>query len=186
VQDHYKNMSAISNVSSANNSYPITSQSGFDQIVTDFNSIGSALQSGDVSSALTALSSFQNALQNNPQTSPNQPFGTNGLANTDYQSLVGALQTGNISNAQKAFANLQTDLKAAQTSTATTHKGHHHHGSGGVSAASLINSLATNSTATSASITGASSLTISANGTVTDSAPVSGSANNASGLNVTA
>jgi hypothetical protein len=137
-------------------------------------------------------------LQNNPQTSANQPFGNNSQANTDYQSLVGALQTGNLSNAQKAFSSLQTDLQAAQTSTKTGGGHHHHHGSGGVSPSTLINSLTTNSTTISASSTTASSPTTSTNSlganspaalidsSATSSVPDSDGDHDGSGLNVTA
>ena len=113
-------MSSISSVSSSTIPYLTTNQSGFGQFGQDFRAIGSALQSGDLSTAQSALATFQQDLQGNSQTPANQPFGKNSQANTDYHSLVSALQSGNLSDAQKAFASLQTDLKAA-------HKGHHHH-----------------------------------------------------------
>ena len=149
-------MSTISGVGSTTNPYPITNQGGFDQIVDDFNSIGAALQSGDISSAQTALMAFQQELQNNPLTSANQSFGDNNQANTDYQSLVGALQRGNLSNAQMAFANLQSDLQSVQTPTNTGHGNHHHHSGGGASASALIHSLTTISTLTSSTGTSTS------------------------------
>jgi len=138
-----KYMSAISSVTSTGNPYQTTTQNGYAQIVQDFNDIGSALQSGDVSAAQTALSAFQQNLPGNSQATASQPFGQNSQANTDYQSLASALQSGNLSSAQKAYANLQKDLQSAQTSTKTGHRGHHRHGSGGGSATSLINSLTT-------------------------------------------
>ena len=110
-------MSAISSVTSTGNPYQTTTQNGYAQIVQDFNDIGSALQSGDVSAAQTALSAFQQDLPGNSQATASQPFGQNSQANTDYQSLASALQSGNLSSAQKAFANLQKDLQSAQTST---------------------------------------------------------------------
>lgn len=113
-------MSSISSISSATNPYLTSSQSPQAQLFTDFKAIGSALQTGDLSTAQSALSTFQQALQNNSQTSASQPFGKNSQANTDYQNLVASLQSGDLSGAQKAFASVQTDIKAA-------HKGHHHH-----------------------------------------------------------
>jgi hypothetical protein len=139
-------MSSISSVSSTTNLYQPANQNGFGQFVQDFQAIGSALQSGDLSTAQSALATFQQDLQGNSQTSSSQPFGKNSQANSDYQNLVSALQSGNLSNAQQAFASLQTDLKAA-------HKGHHHHHS----------SSATAST-TTASNPAASFLTDSGNG----------------------
>ena len=113
-------MSSVNSVSWANSPYQATNQSSFAQFIKDFKAIGSALQSGDVSSAQSALATFQQDLQGNSQASATQPFGKNSHANTDYQSLTSALQSGDLAAAQKAFASLQTDLKAA-------HKTHHHH-----------------------------------------------------------
>jgi len=122
-------MSSISSVSSTTNLYQPTNQNGFGQFVQDFQAIGSALQSGDLSTAQSALATFQQDLQGNSQTSSIQPFGKNSQANSDYQNLVSALQSGNLSNAQQAFASLQTDLKSA-------HKGHHHHHSSNTASSS--------------------------------------------------
>jgi len=158
-------MSAISSVSSTSNPYQTTAQNGFAQIVQDFNNIGSALQSGNVSAAQTALSAFQQDLPGNSQTASSQPFGQNSQANTDYQSLTSALQSGNLSSAQKAFANLQKDLQSAQTSTKSGHRGHHHHGSGGGSAASLINSLTTSSSTSPATSSTAAATPANSSGT---------------------
>jgi hypothetical protein len=134
-------MSAITGVGSAISPYPITNQGGFDQIVEDFNSIGAALQSGNVSSAQTALVAFQQDLHTNPLTSASQSFGGNSVANADYQSLVGALQIGNLSNAQRAFASLQADLQFAQSPSNPGNQNHSYRGSHGVSSSMLVNSL---------------------------------------------
>ena len=143
-------------MSSTTNPYQPTSLNSFSQIVQDFNSIGTALQSGNLSTAQSALATFQQDLQNNSQTSTTQPFGNNSQANTDYQSLTSALQSGDLSGAQKAFSSLQTDLQGAGAGKA--HKGHHHHGSGGgASTESLINNLTTSSSTTSTNSTGTTS-----------------------------
>jgi hypothetical protein len=105
-------MSSISSVTSAINPYLTTNQNGLGQSFKDVKAIGSALQSGYVSTAQSALAKFQQGLQGNPQTSANQPFGKNSQANTDYQSLTSALQSGDLSGAQKALSSLQTDLSA--------------------------------------------------------------------------
>jgi hypothetical protein len=134
-------MSDLSSVSSTSDPYRSTSQTDFGQTIQDFNALGSALQSGSLSTAQSALSSFQNDLQSNSQTSTSKPFGSNSKANADYQSLASALQTGNVSAAQQAFTNLQTDLKSA-------HKTHHHRGSSADSSAAAA--LIANTTASPA------------------------------------
>jgi hypothetical protein len=131
-------MSSISSVSSATNPYQTTNQNGFGQIFKDFKAVGSALQTGDLSTAQSALATFQQDLQGNSQTSANQPFGKNSQANSDYQSLASALNSGDLAAAQKAFASLQTDLKAA-------HRGHHHHHSSSATAPTTPTNSATTS-----------------------------------------
>ncbi len=113
-------MSSVSGVTLATNPYQTNNQSDLGKIFQDFGAIGSALQSGNLSTAQSALAAFQQAVQGSSQTSSSQPFGSNSQANSDYQTLVSSLQSGDLSSAQKAFASLQTDLQA-------THKGHHHH-----------------------------------------------------------
>jgi DNA-binding FadR family transcriptional regulator len=138
IASQTNHMSSISSVSSTTNPYPSASQSGFGQLVQDFKSLGSALQSGDLSTAQSALAAVQQALQGNSQASSSQPFGKNSQANTDYQTLASALQSGDLAGAQKAFASLQTDLKAA-------HKGHHHHSPGTTTSSAPTSPAATTS-----------------------------------------
>jgi hypothetical protein len=104
-------MSAIASVPVIVSPYPTAPHSGLGPIGKDFHAVGKALQTGDVTSATTALATLQQNVQNHYQTSASQPFGNNNQANTDYQNLVGALQTGNLSSAQHAFARLETDLQ---------------------------------------------------------------------------
>jgi hypothetical protein len=147
-------MSSISSVNSAPTPIPTTNQNSFAQIVKSFQAIGSALQSGDVATAQTALTNFQQALQGNSQANSqaatSQPFGKNTQANSDYQNLTSALKSGNLSTAQQAFSSLQNDLKSAQ-SAKSTHRGHHHHHS-----ASATSSTASPTTTTTTSSTMAS------------------------------
>lgn len=177
-------MSTISGVPSTTNAYQTTDQNGIAQTVQDFNSIGSALSAGNVSAAQTALSTFQQDLQSNSQTSASQPFGDNSQANSDYQNLVSSLQSGNLSSAQKAFASLQTDLQATQTAPKKGHGGHHYGGGG--SSASLINSLAANSTTTSTGGANTNPLTASTTGAGTNSNVNSNGVNNGRSLNALA
>jgi hypothetical protein len=133
-------MSSVSSVTSATNPNQTTNPSVLGKIVQDFKAIGSALQSGNLSTAQSALTAFQQALQGSSQTSTTQPFGSNTQANTDFQSLVSALKSGDLSSAQKAFASLQTDL----TSTHKAHH-HHHHGSGTAPSTTPTNGATTSS-----------------------------------------
>ena len=150
-------MSTISSVTATPDAYPSANPGGkMHQLVQNFQAIGSALASGDVATAQTALASFQQALQGNPQGSAqgsaqkasSQPFGKDSQANTDYQNLTSALQSGNLSTAQKAYASLQNDLKAAATATKSAHRGHHHHHSEATdsAASSTTTPSSTNST----------------------------------------
>ena len=133
-------MSSISAVSSITDPYRITGQQNLGQIGQDFKAIGSALQSGDLSTARTALTTFQQDLQAASKTGATQIFGKNSQANADYKSLAAALQSGDLSAAQKAFASLQTDLRLV-------HKGHHHHHSPNSTSATTQTNIATTSSA---------------------------------------
>ena len=123
-------MSSISSVSSAASQYQSAGQNSIGPIAQSFQSIGSALQSGDLSRAQGALASFQQKLETSSPSSASQPFGKSGPASTDYQTLTTALKSGDLSSAQQAYSSLQADLKGTQS----THRGHHHHGSGTVAA----------------------------------------------------
>jgi len=131
---------SISSVSASNNQYQTTNQTGYAQIAQNFQAIGTALQSGNLSSAQSALTTFQQSLpSNSSQTSNSQPFGKNSQANSDYQSMVSALQSGNLSSAQQSYSSLQSDLKSAH--------GHHHHRSSGATSSDTSTSTSTSSTA---------------------------------------
>jgi DNA-binding FadR family transcriptional regulator len=137
-------MSSISSISSTKPAYQNYNASNVQQTIQDFQAIGNALQSGDVSSAQSALTTFQQALatNTNSQSTTSQPFGKNSQANTDYQSLVSALQSGNLTNAQQAYTSLQKDLKPV-------HKGHHHHHGSSATSASTATTSTTSSTTSS-------------------------------------
>ena len=151
-------MSSISSVNSATTPIPTTNQNSFAQIVKSFQAIGSALQSGDVATAQTALTNFQQALQGNSQANSqaatSQPFGKNTQANSDYQNLTSALKSGNLSTAQQAFSSLQNDLKSAQSNnsaqaTNSARRGHRHHHSSSATSATPASTTATGSAASS-------------------------------------
>lgn len=128
-------MSNVSSVTSSTSTLDQTANqsSAVSELAQNFQAIGSALQSGNISTAQSALSGFQQSLQGNSQgstsSSASPPFGKNGQANADYQNLTTALKSGNLSTAQKAYASLKDDLKSPSStpSTQSVHKGHHRH-----------------------------------------------------------
>ncbi|MCE0482884.1 MAG: hypothetical protein LV479_01445 [Methylacidiphilales bacterium] len=141
-------MNTISSISSATNLYQTSTQNGASSVFQDLKSLGTALQSGDLSGAQSALATFQQDLQGtsqgNSSTSTSQPFGTNNKANADFQTLSNALQSGNLSTAQQAFSSLQADLKSG-------HKGHHHHASSATSGPSSTESTSTDTSSNGSS-----------------------------------
>jgi hypothetical protein len=79
----------------------------------DFQSLTTALQSGNLQQAQQAFSSLIQNVPASAQSSSNPTV-------NDFQAVGTALQAGDISGAQKAFSTLQQDLK-------TSVKGPHHH-----------------------------------------------------------
>jgi hypothetical protein len=113
-------MSSISRVSSAGYlNQPINSNAS-NPLMKSLQAVSSALQSGNISQAQSALAKFQKQLQGNSQTSSSQPFGNNSQANSAYQSLVSSVQSGNLSVAQQALSSLKTDLKTSKAPTASS------------------------------------------------------------------
>jgi hypothetical protein len=133
---------SVSAVNAAQNSYWNTIQSKYNQPAQDFQGLSSAIQSGDLSTAQTALAAFQKDIQNNPQ----GPLATalsdsNSQISKDFQALQTALQSNDVSAAQTAFAAVKQDLKAL-------HHHHHHHkaASDGDSTSSATDTTSTAST----------------------------------------
>jgi len=138
-------MSSISSVPAVTSPYLAASQSDFGQTVQDFNAIGSALQSGDLTTAQSELTTFQQALQGSLSAPATQPFGKNSQANADYQNLTSSLQSGNLAGAQKAFTSLKNDLNPTQAA----HRGHHHHHSSSAMAPAPAATTTSSSTSSS-------------------------------------
>jgi hypothetical protein len=146
---------SISSVSGSYNPYQSSQvNSTFQQTKTDFQNIGSALQSGNLSSAQSAFNGLQQLLQ------ANQPAGSaasstassssNPLSN-DLASLGNALQSGNLNSAKAAYQKLQQDMQ----STASTQHHHHHRSAGSVQ--TTAGSSTTAAAASGASTTGEAS-----------------------------
>src|ERR1035437_2284116 len=78
----------------------------------DFQSLTSAVQSGDLTAAQAALAALQTDTQNirSARGAPNaQPPGQPGKLQSDFANLVSSIQAANASGAKTALASLQTD-----------------------------------------------------------------------------
>jgi hypothetical protein len=141
----------VSSVSSATNPYQASSTDGFNQLFSDFKGIGSSIQSGNLTSAQTALTSFENDLQSSTGTNPlTKLFSNNSTLSTDLTNLQNALKSNDPSGAQSAFKTLTQDMQTAMKTQGTKRHHHHHHADNDASSSST-SSNSTNSTASSSS-----------------------------------
>jgi hypothetical protein len=115
--------------------------------------LSTALQSGNVTAAQTALASRQKALgqgtsssqtATDATTTSTSPFGSDSQANSDYKNLVSAINSGNVTDAQNALSNLQKDLKSH-------HGGHHGHGAPPPTQVSAVDTTSTSDATSSSS-----------------------------------
>jgi hypothetical protein len=100
-----------------------TPGNGRDTFRSDFSALVSAVQSGDMSgaqSALTALQSDRAAMGAQGGRGPGQD---SSKMSNDLAALVQAVQSGDVAGAQKALQTIQSNMQA--------HHGHHHHSHGG-------------------------------------------------------
>jgi outer membrane protein assembly factor BamD (BamD/ComL family) len=115
-------MSVASIFSSAFGSNIPILRSGGQQFQQEFQQLGQALQSGNLSAAQADFVTLQQSGTQSSSATQN----SNPIAQA-FNQLSQDLQSGNLSAAQKDFTNLQQDLQA----TSTSHAHHHHHHSGG-------------------------------------------------------
>ena len=126
---------------SSNNSYMSMAQL-FNQPKQDLSSLANALNSGNVSSAQTALSTFQQDLQTFQSAT-----GSSGLPanlNNDLQQIQSALSSNNLTDAKADFDNFLQDLQG-KTSQLHHHHHHFHQGGGSQNNSQISNSPATGS-----------------------------------------
>ena len=117
----------VSSIGSTTNPYQPASANDFNQLFSDFKSIGSDIQSGDLTSAQSALTTFQSDLQSSTGQNPlSQLFSNNSTLNTDLTALQTALQSNDPTGAQNAFKTLTQDMQSAMK-TQGAHRHHHHH-----------------------------------------------------------
>lgn len=111
-------ISAVSTSSNINSANPFQTWRTFiQQKKQDISDIGTALKSGDLSSAQKAFSDLQSlssATQGQVKTASKKSS-----VPDDFASLDQALQSGSLSDAQAAYTKLQTDIQAQAG-------GHHH------------------------------------------------------------
>ena len=98
-------------------------QGGVKQLAQDFQSLESAFQAGDLTSAQNAFASIQQDMKNGPGAKLAGVFGQDSQLSKDFQALQSALQSGDLAGAKQALATMQKDMQAAHTS----HAHHHHH-----------------------------------------------------------
>lgn len=130
----------VSSVNSATNSYwNNLLQIKYNQQVQDFRGLSSAVQSGDMSTAQTALAAVEKDIQNDP----NSPLAAalsdpNSQASKDFQALQTAVQSNDATGAQSAFAAFKQDLSSIHH--------HHHHRKDGSSTNTANTNAASSST----------------------------------------
>lgn len=91
-----------------------TGQDSFQQLISQ---IGTALQSGDISSAQSALSQFQSDTPPPPPPPGNGPDSSTGKA---ISSLFSSIQSGDLTSAQSAYASLESLLGGSSTSSSAS------------------------------------------------------------------
>jgi len=129
-------------------------QNPVQQVRQDYAELANALQSGNLTTAQSAFTALQQALQtqSGPSTASTTTSATSGdpIAN-DLSALGQALSSSNLTQAQSAFSQLQTDIRTAQQSATSQSQGvtpwhragghgHHHHGGGGYGSESSTSS----------------------------------------------
>ncbi|MGA2679414.1 MAG: hypothetical protein ABSF37_08975 [Sedimentisphaerales bacterium] len=106
-------MSTVSGIGASDSSL-INWQANMTQFQTNFENLGNALQSGDLTAAQQAFSTLLQGTSsnNNPQDN----------IQSDFDALGKALDSGDMAAAKKAFSKLEQDMQALKTS-----RHHHHH-----------------------------------------------------------
>ena len=102
--------------------------SAFQQIKTEFEQLGQALQSGNLTQAQSDFATLSQNISAATQSSGTTTPATNASpAAQAFAQLGQDLQSGNLQGAQQDFTNLQQDLQQSSSQQAGGHHGHHHH-----------------------------------------------------------
>jgi outer membrane protein assembly factor BamD (BamD/ComL family) len=107
-------------------------QSQIGQVQSDFQALGKALQSGNLTVAQQAYATLQQDL-------PASQSSSSATSSNPLSAVGQALQSGNLTAAQQAFAALKGH-----------HHGHHHHGGGSAVSAPASTPTATTGTSLNA------------------------------------
>ena len=103
------------------------------QMQQEFQQLGQALQSGNLSAAQSDFTSLQQVAQNSSSSSTQS---TNPITQ-EFNQLAQDLKSGNLSAAQTDYTNIQQSYQ----SKVQAHHSHHRHYGGGGSGASEVNQL---------------------------------------------
>jgi len=106
-------MSTVSGIGASDSSL-VNWQDKIMQFQTNFDNLGSALQSGDLTAAQQAFSAL---LQGMPSNNNSQD-----TIQSDFDALGKALDSGDINAAKTAFSKLEQDMQTLKMS-----RHHHHH-----------------------------------------------------------
>jgi hypothetical protein len=96
------------------------------QFQQEFQKLGQALQSGNLSAAQADFATLQ---QNSPSASTTASTSSSNPIAQAFSQLAKDLQSGNLSAAQQDFSTIQQDTQN-QSTQASSHHHHHHHGGG--------------------------------------------------------
>jgi hypothetical protein len=94
---------SISSVSGVNNTSQVTANTRMDQFKQTFDSLGSALKSGDLEAAKKAYTELQ-------KNAPSQKGNSSNPMAADMETLGKALESGDVKAAQDAYSTIQSKM----------------------------------------------------------------------------
>jgi hypothetical protein len=103
VKDKRRSKMSISAISSSVSSLQASQTDSFARVKQDFDSLGSALKSGDLSKAKEAFAQLQKDVSS-------QSGKSNNPLSSDMESLGNALESGDLKAAQTAYENIQAKV----------------------------------------------------------------------------
>lgn len=102
--------------------------SAFQQIKSEFQQLGQALQSGNLTQAQSDFATLSQNLSAVAQSrGVTTPATNNSPAAQAFAQLGQDLQSGNLQGAQQDFTNLKQDAQRSSSQQVGVHHGHHHH-----------------------------------------------------------
>jgi len=129
---------SVSGIASSNFSQYSPQNSTIQQFQQDFQQLGQALQSGNLSAAQSDFATLQQLAPQGQSSSAASAQAGSPIAQ-QFSQLSQDLQSGNISAAQQAYTTIQQNFQNQQTGQTQTH--HHHHRGGGGGSTSSASSI---------------------------------------------